>query len=260
MNKLREKYLLCNAVKFVILPVVVWAMLGSFFPYMQALVPVHESDVCVCLFFKKDESLNGNRFFPLMSNMSTEANMTALTILNSSTFYSVNWLFLMCNIVAIYRIRKMKDRLDIRLEMTWVVGLWSFFDFFQYIFYFFTQQAKCPPSSPVFRWIIEYAPEFSYIVIILRDFTVHIVMVYFIIRVNKRESNIKVELAKQDSPHDLQELKTVLNSCRPLMSFSNYLDEQKPEHIVLLDYVKVYETIKDKESELDYLYNKKMKA
>ena len=65
-----------------------------------------------------------------MSNMSTEANMTALTILNSSTFYSVNWLFLMCNIVAIYRIRKMKDRLDIRLEMTWVVGLWSFFDFF----------------------------------------------------------------------------------------------------------------------------------
>ena len=85
-------------------------------------------------------------------------------------------------------------------------------------------------------------------------------MVYFIIRVNKRESNIKVELAKQDSPHDLQELKTVLNSCRPLMSFSNYLDEQKPEHIVLLDYVKVYETIKDKESELDYLYRKKTNA
>ena len=44
------------------------------------------------------------------------------------------------------------------------------------------------------------------------------------------------------------------------MSFSNYLDEQKPEHIVLLDYVKVYETIKDKESELDYLYRKKTNA
>ena len=138
MNKLREKYLLCNAVKFVILPVLVWAILGSFFPYMQALVPVHESDVCVCLFFTKDSSYGGDRHFPLMSNMSSDANMTVLTILNSSTFYSVNWLFLMVNIMAIYRIRKMKDRLDIRLEMTWVVFLWSFFDFFQYVFYFFT--------------------------------------------------------------------------------------------------------------------------
>lgn len=37
----------------------------------------------------------------------------------------------------------------------------------------------------------------------LRDFVVHCVMIYFIVRVNKRESDIKVEMAKQDSPHDL---------------------------------------------------------
>ena len=73
-----------------------------------------------------------------MSNVSSDANMTALSVINATTFYSVNWFFLMCNIVAIYRIRKMKDRLDIRLEMTWVVALWSMFDFFQYVFYFFT--------------------------------------------------------------------------------------------------------------------------
>ena len=103
------------------------------------------------------------------------------------------------------------------------------------------------------RDIVKFAPEYSYIVIILRDFTVHCVMVYFIVRVNKRESNIKSELAKQDSPHDLQELKTVLNSCRPLMCFSNYLEEEKPEHMVLLEYVKVYETIQDRERDLDYL-------
>ena len=36
-----------------------------------------------------------------------------------------------------------------------------------------------------------------------RDFVVHCAMVYFIVVVNKRESNIKAELAKEDSPHDL---------------------------------------------------------
>ena len=45
----------------------------------------------------------------------------------------------------------------------------------------------------------------------------------------------------------------MLNSCRPLMCFSNYLEEEKPEHIVLLEYVKVYETIQDRERDLDYL-------
>ena len=64
--------------------------------------------------------------------------MSALLVINSTTFYAVNWFFLMCNIVAIYRIRKMKDRLDIRKEMTWAVALWSLFDFLQYVFYFFT--------------------------------------------------------------------------------------------------------------------------
>lgn len=54
MNKLRERNLLCKAIKFVILPVVVLAIFGSVFPYMQAFVPVHESDVCVCLFFTQD--------------------------------------------------------------------------------------------------------------------------------------------------------------------------------------------------------------
>jgi len=56
--------------------------------------------------------------------------------INVSSFYSINWLFLLINILAIFRIRKMKDRLDIRREMIWAVGLWSSFDFLQYIFYF----------------------------------------------------------------------------------------------------------------------------
>ena len=57
-------------------------------------------------------------------------------ILNTTSFYAINWIFLFINILAIYQIRKMKDKLDIRRELTWAVGIWSFFDFFQYVFYY----------------------------------------------------------------------------------------------------------------------------
>ena len=154
----------------------------------------------------------------------------------------------------------MRDRLDIRKELSWAVAIWSFFDFFQYIFYYFTQLANCPPASPTLYFLTEYAPLFSYVIIIMRDFATHCVMVYFIVRVNRRESNIKNELERDDSPHDLQELKTVLNSCRPLMVFSGYLDEKKPDHLRLLEYIKVYETIKELEIELNDLESRKQEA
>ena len=105
-----------------------------------------------------------------------------------------------------------------------------------------------------------YASLFSYIVIVTRDFVTHCCMIYFITVVNRREDNIKNELEKDDSPHDLKELKTVLNSCRPLMSFSGYLEVQKPDHICLLDYIKAYETIKEHHLDLKDLEEEKLRA
>ena len=64
-----------------------------------------------------------------MSNIKPKLNMELLQVINATTFYAVNWCFLLIMINAVYKIRKMKDRLDIRMEMTWAVGLWSLFDF-----------------------------------------------------------------------------------------------------------------------------------
>lgn len=198
-----------------------------------------------------------------MSNLgkfSVNQQAEALKAINSVMFFGVNWCFLFFNIWAVFKIRKMKDRLDIRREMTWAVAVWSFFDFFQYVFYFFTQMAACPPAHPAMRTLIRYSSEASYIVIIIRDFCVHCVMVYFIVSVNRRESNIKAEISKSDSKHDLHELKTVLNSCRPLMAFNDYLEANKPSHTILLDYIKLYETLKDKEIDLSELQKEKMRT
>ena len=138
MSELRENILLWKAFKFVIIPVIICSILGTFWPYMQAFVPVHESDTCVCLFFHQDSNHGGSRHFPIMGNIDDELSLDILTVSNTLTFYAVNWSFLLVNIIAIYRIRKMRDRLDIRLEMTWAVGIWSGFDALQYVFYFFT--------------------------------------------------------------------------------------------------------------------------
>ena len=101
--------------------------------------------------------------------------------------------------------------------------------------------ATCPPDSLLLQTLVKYSPLASYVVIITRDFVVHCAMVFFIVRVNKREMNIKREMEREDSLHDLQELKTVLNSCRPLMSFSSYIETEKPAHMCLLEYIKEYE-------------------
>jgi hypothetical protein len=38
-------------------------------------------------------------------------------------------------ILAVFNVRNMNDSLMIRKEMTWVVGAWIGFDFFQYLFF-----------------------------------------------------------------------------------------------------------------------------
>ena len=141
--------------------------------------------------------------YPILTNTSTSNNLKALLILNTMTFYGLNWLFLFFNICAVYKIRRMNDKLDIRREMTWAVATWSFFDFFQYLFYYFSQLSSCQFDNTVLVYLVEHASEFSYCVIMIRDLSVTCVIVYFIIQVNKRESSIKNEIARTDSKHDL---------------------------------------------------------
>jgi len=64
MGKLREKVLLWNAFKFVIIPMVIFSILSSYFPFMQAFVPVHESKPCICLFLIKDMKDQG--WYPII--------------------------------------------------------------------------------------------------------------------------------------------------------------------------------------------------
>lgn len=137
MGELRESVLLCKALKFVVVPLIIISLLASFFPFIQVLTPVHEGTECICYYLHENDQDNGRYRYPLLYLLRDNKPMAANVLLsiNVTMFYLVNWLFLFINIRAIFRIRKMNDKLFIRQELSWVVGIWSFFDFFQYIFY-----------------------------------------------------------------------------------------------------------------------------
>ena len=72
-------------------------------------------------------------WYPLLALFGEKNAKKAIDTLlgiNVTSFYTVNWIFLFINIHAIFSIRKMNDKLDIRRELNWVVTIWSFFDFF----------------------------------------------------------------------------------------------------------------------------------
>lgn len=131
MEKLKEINLIKTIVKYTLLAAL-FAFLGCIFPYMQAILPVHENDTCLCIYFYQlGDTENMVLRYPILSIADREsANFYAINILSSFSFYLVNWLFLFLNIQAVFRIRHMKDRLGIKREMTLIVGLWSFFDAF----------------------------------------------------------------------------------------------------------------------------------
>jgi hypothetical protein len=44
------------------------------------------------------------------------------------------------------------------------------------------------------------------------------------------------------------------------MCFNSYLENHKPRHTFLLEFIKLYETLKDRENELYYINEQKTKA
>ena len=68
------------------------------------------------------------------------------------------------------------------------------------------------------------------------------VTIYFLATVNIRQSKDDIAyLSRGDSVYDMVEFKSVIFSCRPLMSFQVYLESNQPDYVLLLDFVKFYE-------------------
>ena len=108
------------------IPSVIAASIASYSPLFQAFLPVHESDTCLCAYYATEHTKNQPHGIP--AHMKDQSFYELVSSLSSVSFYALNWIFLFIIIRAVFQIRHMKDRLEIRLEMFFVVILWLIFD------------------------------------------------------------------------------------------------------------------------------------
>jgi len=100
-------------------------VLSLFFPLFYAIVPAFESGLCMCTITTSSISV---AIIPI-------SKIAPYLIINTIMFYGVNWMFLLLNILMLYAIRHINDRLKVREEMGYIVKTWTFFCYAQYLLY-----------------------------------------------------------------------------------------------------------------------------
>ena len=133
LNNLKEKTLLCKGFLFFILPFTVFSIFGIAYPYVFALVPAHESEICLCS-------------FPATSNNAQTFNL--LKTINTVMFFFVNWMFLLALLCINYKIRHVKSNLSIVTEMTIIVAIWIIFCIIQYVCFLLEDVYSCCSANP----------------------------------------------------------------------------------------------------------------
>ena len=163
-----------------------------------------------------------------------------MNTVNIIFFFTINFAFIGLIAKSVWNIRHIHDRLDIKQEMTYIVLAWTVFSMLQYVAYFGEQLNECSNLFNIqpSQLMVYLAQLWTYITIVLRDFIILLITIYFLIVVNKRENDIKTVLAKKDTVLDLMDLETVLSSVTPIIAFTNYIDDKREELSPLLRFVK----------------------
>ena len=165
-----------------------------------------------------------------MDAFDPDVDLIVLRVINVTMFFGLNWVFLFMNILNVYHVRHIRDRLEIRKEMTYIVVFWSFFCLLQYLWYLLGQTADdgCGNDFTAVGFMLKLEldlNQLTYYTIICRDLAVLAITVIFLVRVGRRENSLKEQLAKSEDVLDAMDLYTVLDSVTPLMAFSKYLEE-----------------------------------
>jgi hypothetical protein len=116
MTDLREETLIKKGFLYFILPSLVLGLFGCFEPIFYVMLPVHETDTCLCSFVDLP-----NRYALLNSSFGD------FKVTNIVAFLVFNWFFLVVLLLKIYRIRHINDETLIKKECGMIVGVWISF-------------------------------------------------------------------------------------------------------------------------------------
>ena len=117
IGKLSEKRIIAVGFVFFFMPFLSFGVLAIYFPFVNAFLPVYESEICVCSFF--EEHAAGRGF--LIFNMD---NATVLEDINRSIYYVANAAGLLIIIFMVFRIRHVTDETLIKKECALIVFVW----------------------------------------------------------------------------------------------------------------------------------------
>ena len=162
MGILQETILIRKMYLYFLLPSFLVGLLSFGSPLLKAIIPAHESGVCIC---------QGQKHSLL------QINKSFLLILNTIMFYSVNWVFLVSNILMFYKIRHIKDKIKIRDEMAWFISVDLVFSIAQYFFFLMDQINNYGDSCSI-NVMVTQAYIYSYYTMVSRDFFMMLIICF----------------------------------------------------------------------------------
>lgn len=183
MTNLREETLIFKGVFWFLLPSICIGVLGVFFPAVYSIIPVHETDTCLCYFFK--QVFDHNRKYLFLDQQSSYLNYR---LMNSVAFFVTNWTFLMLLTWMIYRIRHIQDETLIKNECAWVVGIWISLSVCQYILFLVYTSAECDLLNDQTRPdnnYYQFSYQMTYWVIIARDSMTTLTTAFYCLKVKQ---------------------------------------------------------------------------
>lgn len=112
MSQLREEVLIKKGLFYWMLPNLIFGLLGSFFPLVSILIPVHEEAQCLCSFYNTFyPGPPYDSYFPVITNTTRYLKLRGF---NLCVFIVLNWLFLALLANMVFRIRMIHDEAMIK--------------------------------------------------------------------------------------------------------------------------------------------------
>lgn len=132
IHNLREERLIKQGCLYFIGPSIVLGLLGCFFPLVYIILPIHETDTCLCSFYNRGpvwKIEEPPEFFL------SESNFCRYKLVSLISFLAFNWVFLVILLFKIYRIRHIHDKTLIKREIVTIIGVLIPFSIIQYILF-----------------------------------------------------------------------------------------------------------------------------
>ena len=205
--------------------------------------------------------MQANGDAPFLIDLKPKHAFSTFFIINTISFYVVNYLALLGMVYMVWQIRHTDDDTFLRQECVCLVLSWVFFSIIQYAVNVYNFIIQCENNNNELsdKSLIDfYETTFKiiYWVIILRDLVCLCIMVLFQYRAATSQlyfSRLLDSDGKDSAKLALQDFEMLLVSVVPHKAFQRFLSQEHPEMIPYLQMIHLCKLFQDDQEELEDL-------